>query len=290
MGGSLNKTPFLKQPYPYYYRGRSLLVIFLVLFVMSFGFNYFFKPFDVNLSEHKMPYIGISLMHTLAAALIFLMTSMVFSYFHRKIEQWHISNEITFLLLLFLCIGIGQFLIRDLIYENPNNWSWKYLFEEVRNTFMVGILFVLILVPLNFSRLYYINQKQAGLLSLLREEVESIGPVFIKTNQKSDDFYLNTSDLVFAKSEGNYVEIYMEEQNDIVRNLVRIPLKDLERQLRDDPFIVKTHRSYLVNTRYIEDISGNAQGYKLQLKHCPDPVSVSRNMISSFERHLQGKT
>ncbi len=287
MAGSLKKTPFLKQPYPYYYRGKSLLVIFLLLFIMSFGFNFFFKPFNVNLSEHKMPYFGISLMHTLTAGLIFLLLCAAFSFIHQKTEQWKISNEVIFLLLLFLCIGIGQFLIRDVIYDNPNNWSWKYFFEEVRNTFMVGILFVLILVPLNFSRLYYINQKQAGLLSLLREEFEPIGPVFIQTNQKSDDFYLNTSDLIYAKSEGNYVEIYMEEQSDIVRNLVRIPLKDLERQLRKVPYIVKTHRSFLVNTRYIQNISGNAQGYKLQLKQCPDPVSVSRNMIPSFEQHLQ---
>lgn len=287
MVASLNQTPFLKQPYPYYYRGKSLWVIFIVLFLMSFGFNYFFKPFNVNLSEHKMPYIGISLIHTITAGLVFLLVCFVFLYIQYKIEEWKISNEIIFLLLLFLCIGIGQFLIRDLIYDNPNNWSWKYFIEEVRNTFMVGILFVLILVPLNFSRLYYINQKQAGLLSLLQEEHESIGAVFIKTNQKSDDFYLSTSDLVFAKSEGNYVEIYLEEQSTVVRKLVRIPLKDLERQLQDDPYIVKTHRSFLVNTNYIEEISGNAQGYKLRLKHCPDPVSVSRNMIPSFERHLQ---
>ena len=287
MAGNSKNTSFLKQPYPLYYEGRPFLVITAVLFLMSFGFNYFFKPFNVNLSEHKMPYVMTSLMHSLAAITVLILFFFILHIFSRLKDQWNVRKEICFLALLLLFIGIAQFLIRDIIYNNPHNWSWHYFFEEIRNTFLVGMLFVLILVPLNFSRLYYKNQKQAGALSLWQNEKNPGTPVFIKTSLKSDDFYLDSSELVFAKSEGNYVEVYLTENDQIVSKLKRISLKELERQLKDDPKIVKTHRSFLVNVQFIEEIAGNAQGYKLKLKNWPESISVSRNMISSFESSLR---
>ena len=287
MAGNSKVVSFLKQPYPFYYEGRSFVVIFSILFLMSFGFNYFFKPFNVNLSEHRMPYVMTSLMHTLAAVTVLLLFYFFLHLFPRLKDNWNVKKEIYFLSLLLLFIGIAQFLIRDIIYDNPHNWSWNYFFEEIRNTFLVGMLFVLILVPLNFSRLYYKNQKQAGTLSLWQTEENEKAPVFIKTSLKSDDFYLDSSQLVFAKSEGNYVEVYVTENGKIVSKLKRISLKELERQLRDDPKIVKTHRSFLVNVQFIEEIAGNAQGYKLKLKNWPESISVSRNMISSFENSLR---
>ena len=287
MAGNSKVVSFLKQPYPFYYEGRSFAVIFAILFLMSFGFNYFFKPFNVNLSEHIMPYEMTSLMHSLAAVIVLLFFFFFLYLFPRLKDNWNVRKEIYFLGLLLLFIGIAQFLIRDIIYDNPHNWSWNYFFEEIRNTFLVGMLFVLILVPLNFSRLYYKNQKQAGALSLWQTEEKDSAPVFIKTSLKSDDFYLDSSHLVFAKSEGNYVEVYLTDNGNIVSKLKRISLKELERQLRDDPKIVKTHRSFLVNIQFIEEIAGNAQGYKLKLKNWPDSISVSRNMISSFENSLR---
>ena len=287
MAGNSNSISFLKQPYPFYYEGKSFLVIFTILFLMSFGFNYFFKPFNVNLSEHKMPYVMTSLMHSLAALLVLILFVVVLYIFPRLKDHWNVRKETCYLALLLLFIGIAQFLIRDIIYDNPHNWSWHYFFEEIRNTFLVGMLFVLILVPLNFSRLYYKNQKQAGALSLWQNEKNQSAPIFIKTSLKSDDFYLDSSELVFAKSEGNYVEVYLTENDQIISKLKRISLKELERQLRDDPKIVKTHRSFLVNVQFIEEIAGNAQGYKLKLKNWPESISVSRNMISSFESSLR---
>lgn len=112
------------------------------------------------------------------------------------------------LVILLFIVGIVQFLIRDIIYDNPDNWSWKYFFEEIRNTFLVGSLIAIILISLNFNRLNYWNKKRAYELNLSsiknnnqsdKKDVDDSG-VFIETQVKADDFKLKVDNLLFAKS------------------------------------------------------------------------------------------
>ena len=50
---------FIRQPYPYYFKGKNLWIIAAVIFGMSMGFNYFFEPFVVYRPEHKVSYFCI---------------------------------------------------------------------------------------------------------------------------------------------------------------------------------------------------------------------------------------
>ncbi|MDD4697250.1 MAG: LytTR family DNA-binding domain-containing protein, partial [Fermentimonas sp.] len=85
----------------------------------------------------------------------------------------------------------------------------------------------------------------------------------------------------FAKSEGNYIEFYLRDVN-VDKIVKRLTLKELESALEPFPEIIRTHRSYLVNTNQIKGVEGNAQGYKLKLKSYEGTIPVSRNMIGSF--------
>ena len=118
---------------------------------MTFFFNYAFEPFNVSYTEHKMNYFFISIIHSVTPVFVLLMIYMVRQWLQPE-EKWNIAKEALLVTLFFLCIGVIQFLIRDLIYDNENNWSLQYLFEEIRNTFLVGSLFVVILIPINFNR------------------------------------------------------------------------------------------------------------------------------------------
>ncbi len=284
---SFSARKFLKQPYPFYYEGKTFFIILGILFLMGFGFNYFFRPFNVNFAEHRMSYLAISFIHTLTALVVFFLVFIFFKVFPRMQNNWNVGKEIATLAVFLLFTGIGQFLIRDIIYDNPYNWGVGYLMEEIRNTFMVGILFILILVPANFSRLYYRNIQKAGNLERGRIAVTDSSRIFIKTHLKSDDFHLESREFIFARSEGNYVEICMLNDNSIEKLLKRISIKDLEHQLSALNHIIRTHRSYLVNMNYVSSVSGNAQGYRLQLQNSDEIVTVSRNMIPVFEAHYQ---
>lgn len=275
----------LKQPYPFYFEGRSLWILLLILAVMGIVFQYFFKPFDVYLPEHRMSFFAITVVHTANALLIILAGALILKLLPGVTAFWNVGKEIVFLTALVLAIGVGQFLIRDLIYDNPNNWSLGYLLEEVRNSFLVGILFISILLPINFNRLIYQNQKKAAALSQDRKPKNIAGPIDIKTQVKQDDFNLIPSDLIYARAEGNYVTLCLDGESG-EKLIKRISLTELENQLKAYPFIVRTHRSYLVNLHYIRAISGNAQGYVLNMQNTEERIAVSRKMIPVFERKL----
>lgn len=259
------------------------------LFLLAFGFNYFFRPFDVYEPEHKMDYFWISLIHSLTPVVIYIL----FLPFLRKPDmdnRWNVGKEILLIAIFLFLIGIAQFLIRDIIYENPNNWSWRYFIEEIKNTFLAGVLLISILISINFNRLNSQNIKKAARFHFEKDQLPSkitTHSISIKTQVKSDDFELDPANLLFAKSDGNYTELHIQNGEAIEKYLKRISIKDLESQLASILTIIRTHRSYLVNLGFLEKVTGNAQGYRLHLKNTDNLVPVSRNMINQFEKHTR---
>ena len=282
-----NLHAFLKNPYPLYYNGKALWVISGLLFIMSLFFTYFFEPFDVYTPEHRMNFFWISFIHALLPALLLLLVSL-FVFAPEAEEKWTIGKEIRFVFLFILLVGFAQFLIRDIIYDNPNNWSFRYLYEEIRNTILVGGLFVLILVPLNFNRLNAKNSKKASVLNASHDLLKPLenSEILIKTNLKNENLQFDVNSLLFVRADGNYVELFLTGDK-IKKVLKRITIKELEVVLKPYSHIIKTHRSYLVNIRHIKNVTGNAQGYKLKLNNFDDTVPVSRNMIASFNARIK---
>ncbi len=275
-----NKTlHFLSEQYPYLYEGKSLSVIISLLFFMTLFFGYLFEPFEVYTPEHKMDYFFICFIHALTPCVLLILGSF-FRISPIIKEKWTIKKEVLFIVFLLASVGLVQFLIRDILYNNPNNWSWHYFFEEVRNAFLVGSLFIFILVPLNFNRLNKRNRENAQTINSLNTNTSN--STAIEINNIHIDFDLQN--MLFAKAAGNYVELYFKNGS---KTLKRTTIKNLASILVEESFIIKTHRSYLVNIHYIDTVSGNAQGYKLRLKHYADKIPVSRNMISVFNAKMQ---
>lgn len=279
---------YLNQLYPYYYRNRkNLFIILLVFSFLSFFFSYLFQPFEVNISEHKINSNWILLIHA------FIPLPIVFIYFwfvNKSVKEetsWTIGKEVFHLSVALLLIGISGFLIRDIIYTNPNNWSFKYFFEEIRNTFLVGTLLFAIILPLNLQRLLKKYQGSATRLNLKKSDsTNNSDIILISSFINSESFNLKINSFLFAKIDGNYAEIYTKSENNFDRKLIRLSLKELEEQLKEFSFIFKTHRSYLVNTKQITSVNGNAQGYKLQLDNYPSQIPVSRSRIKEFNSLL----
>lgn len=276
--------------YPYYYFGKDLVKVTSLVFIIAFLFNYLFEPFHVNYSEHRMNYLWISLIHAFVPILVLALFPAIGSTFEQLTRKWSIKKEIIFILLFFLITGVIQFLIRDLIYDNPNNWSNQYLIEEVRNFFLIGILIVLIVVPWNYNRLNLRNQKKA---SILQKELEQLrnpkkqkATVDISTQLKSDDFKLNLDNFLYAKADGNYTEVYSMEGEIPSRFIKRMTLSSLEKQLVQTPHIFRSHRSYLVNLKKVDTVKGNAQGYLISLIDSTEDIPVARNQLGIFDRKM----
>lgn len=277
------------QPYPFFYRGKTIFWFAFAVLVMSFLFNYLFEPFNVFRPEHRMSFWLICLLQSLNAALWVVVTLLLAARFVKD-QKWTVIKEGLLLAGMLLLVGIGQFLIRDMIYDNPYNWTFTYLLEEVGNTFLVGMLFLIIFIPLNHQRLLNMNIDSAGSLTL--KPVGQDAPTGLKetvqvaTGQKSDDFVLDPRNLIFAKAEKNYTSICLLEKEKSGVALKRIAMGSLEEQLAEFPFIMRVHRSFLVNVHFVTSIRGNAQGLLLGLKCTDEKVPVARSMIADFQSNI----
>jgi DNA-binding LytR/AlgR family response regulator len=91
------------------------------------------------------------------------------------------------------------------------------------------------------------------------------------------------NDLRFVEAMQNYVVLHFVKEQQPQQEIVRITLARTAELLSDTAF-VRCHRSYLVNSRAIEQVSGNAQGLKLSMKSLPDAeVPVSRTYIDALK-------
>ncbi|WP_420573512.1 LytR/AlgR family response regulator transcription factor [Kordia sp.] len=277
---------YLKEPYPYIYGNRKqLLSILAVISVLSFIFSYAFEPFEINALEHKMSYFWIVLLHATLPIPIALLYFTLLNLFVKDDSRWTLGKEVFHLSLLLILIGIGSFLIRDIIYDKPDNWSLRYLYEEVRNSFFVGILLLAIVLPLNLQRLIQKHSKSLEKLKLQTPSKNNDSHI-IKVASGNEMYQFDVQKFLFAKVESNYTEIYIHEDSQVKKALFRITLKELETQLKDFSNIYKTHRSYLVNLNKITACTGNAQGYQLSLKDYKKTVPVSRSKLKAFNEYF----
>ncbi|PIY12354.1 MAG: LytTR family transcriptional regulator [Flavobacteriaceae bacterium CG_4_10_14_3_um_filter_33_47] len=283
----MNIETYIKQPYPFYYEElKKVLFILCCLALVSFLFTYLFEPFIVNVSEHKINSLWIVILHSVIPIPI----AFVYVYFLKKsvkkIENWTLGKEFLHLAIILFLIGLASFLIRDFIYTNPDNWSFRYLWEEIRNTFLVGSLLLIIILPLNLERLIYKQSTVLKKIPIKQQNLKEVNTIAqIQTPIIEEKFELDIQTFLFAKVDGNYLEIFYNTSNGFEKHLKRLTLKEFDDQLSSFPFIFKVHRSYIVNLKAITSISGNAQGYVLNLKdYAQGTIPVSRSKIQDFNR------
>jgi DNA-binding LytR/AlgR family response regulator len=82
-------------------------------------------------------------------------------------------------------------------------------------------------------------------------------------------------DLLFIEADDNYCTVHWRTPAGIRNKLLRLNLKRIETQIAK-PFIVRCHRSYLVNSHAISNILGNTNGFKLKISNSDFIIPVSR--------------
>lgn len=282
-----------KMDYPLRYQSKNLAKIAFIQFLLIFVTLYFFRPFTVNVSEQKMNYLTICCLHALLPAFIVYLYINTLTRFRKKhpINDWTLKKEFFHTAIVFLIIGLSGFLLRSVIYTNPDNISWRYLWEEIRNAYLAGIVFCFYLI---FSKFYFsptIDESPnyhplAVSLEPVKQDLAAPS-IFIKAHVRIDDFYFKADDLLFAKADGNYVMIYILEDGFLKSELKRISLKQLEIQLVAYPYLLRCHRAYLLNVKRVVKLSGNSQGYLISFDRTEDKVPVSRAYLNVFDQVYQ---
>ena len=86
------------------------------------------------------------------------------------------------------------------------------------------------------------------------------------------------NNLIYITSQGNYASFFLKKENsyDLKEEILRVTLSKIESNLKNYSSIIRCHKSYIINTSYIDDITGNARGYLLKSKFLSFEIPVSR--------------
>ena len=286
------------KPHPFIFNTSSVLAPSIITFlIISLLAPLQFQELDLQ------PRLIIAFIVSLLIALIILLTIKIL----KKIasaeiieNKWTVGKEFLLIfsvvIIIILVLSVSIFSIRD----NYNS-ILPLVFKTALITIGISIFPIIISILFEQYRHQKLQLKKADSLtqSLQNENSKLISTslsksntqkkLLIKSENDSIELQIHPSDLIYLKSDGNYVEVFFLDSGSIQKKLIRNRLKTIQTQLPNEIFI-RCHNSFIVNGNYIVKIEGNARNLELQLKNCEKKIPVSRTKsktISTFIGQLQ---
>ena len=174
-------------------------------------------------------------------------------------KKWYVKNEI-FVKLLYFLIGSTIIYFYHFLFVKTFQTPWTSFPVFILN---YTLPFFLMFLPL---MVFYRNMKG----EFYNEAEEK---VILKGTNKSEKYNLKREDILFVRSENNYVFVYYSDDEIIKKIMLRNTLSKIHNQAQ---FLIKTHRSYLVNPGKIISLKGNSQNAYLQLSSFDEKIPVSK--------------
>ena len=261
----------LKSPYPNTESiGEDLRGQLLAALVVA-SILYVFKPF--GMSYYKGSALLISLLFGLVSfsvgLLIILLEHLVYKEPYNR-PNYTLGKWIGEVTLLIIGIAIGNFLFSCFALDSAFS-VYSFLFMLFA-TALIGMFPITLFGFRNQIKLERQNALEAKTLE--------------KSITISEELLVNEKVILAVESMQNYIHIYQLESGELNKVTERLTLKAALDKFQSYG-LVKCHRSYLVNTTYVREVSGNAQGLRLSLANadCPQ-IPVSRTYISRIKELL----
>lgn len=279
---------WLEESYFFVEKTSTKLIIGFTVGFFTFIYTYFFTPFDTGKIKDNLLQISIesTILIVLVILIHFFFASKLFpNYFNKK--SWTVGKHIFILIIITLTCGSVIWIYTKFIVSN-NLITYNYR-DVIINSLKISLIPITLQLLLNsrmqkFKKAYYelkIDQqnkeeikKKLQTSKINQKEKKSIK---IYSYNKKDFVEIKIDKLVYITSEANYASFFIE-QNKILKELIlRKPLIQIEKELSDYGNIIRCHKSYIINSEYIDDYRGNAHGYYLKMKFFDiEEIPVSR--------------
>lgn len=279
----MNVINYLNQPFP---KAESKWKIIISISVFVPLFLIIFQPFGINLfqSDFKLLILsGYGLVTFCSLFIDLIILENIFSKFFDE-RNWKIWKEFLWLLWVIFTIGLGNAFYTSLAFEFFN-LSFSFIIRFQLVTFMVAIIptTILILTKQKYLLKKHINSAD-DLNKNIQEKNEDIQSNIVRffADNEKDSIEFNITNFFFIESSGNYIELFIIDEGNIIRTTFRSTLKRALGFFKDSPEIIQCHRAFIVNTSKIIKASGNSQGLRLSLENCNIEVPVSRGFVNSI--------
>lgn len=274
---------FLNKQYPFNddLRHNAKIILFLSLGVLAFLL--LFQPIEISsFSKKEIFYLVTGLAVSTFLILSFnliVLPSLFPKIFNNKV--WNIKREIIWNIWILLAISSSDFLFYSKLFGVID-----INFSDIVKIILLGFLPVAVLIIINQERLLRSHLKSAQQLNkkLIESKQQKEKLIHFESDYKKDNLIIKSDSLILIKSADNYIEVYYEWEGIVKKQMIRSSLTKAEGTIQDFDFIIKCHRTFIVNINHIKEIQGNPQGYKLYFKNLDFPALVSQKYIKDFNK------
>lgn len=298
----------LARPYPPFSASWRGAAICLVAGLSVFAILFLLKPFGMTRFTAPTQLLHSGLYAAATTLISLLLTVAVPAAWPRLFaeERWTVGREIASFTIVVIVIAVANMLINNQLANGRFNGA--ELLRFLRITLSVGILPIILAILFKHETLY---KKYRGAAELFNRQLhqQPVGPhpppavtavqqkagnlsITLTGDNQKEQLQLPLNSLLLISAADNYVNILHTSNGGLETVLFRGALKKMETMLLPYPQFFRCHRSYLVNLDHVRQITGNAQGYKLEVTGLQQPVPVGRNYNDAIKtklNHLHGQ-
>lgn len=261
--------------YPISHSTKEILGSSLFIAITGYLFLVIFQPFGAYTYQHRYKYLLL----VPYALIAFVTYSVVTIWLKKHYTKWSLYNEASKIFYILVICSVLNY-IYNIYFINLVPFSITHLLSMFFYTFSIAVPVSMIYV---LGRYIYLSNFQ--LVSKEPTIAPSLGKKFsIQPDAGAGAIKFDEDSFLYAESDGNYSTIYYLNKGNTQKQLLRLSLKNLEKQLESSN-IFRCHRSYIINMSKVTKMKGNAQGYKLCLEKTDVIIPVSRTYIAALKQY-----
>ena len=269
-----------KQPYGENVSIRSKIISILIFGLFIFLFLYLFKPFGMSQLK-PLNQLTVSMGFGLITSFVLV----VFKFLFEPIivnSRWTLGKNILWDCLIASSIGAANYFYICVIFKL--DFIPKYLLYSIWTAILVGSIPVTLSYFVAYNRRYKSALKEAAVPA---EKILWENEVSIKAGNPKNDLKINPKNIIYLCSNDNYVTIVTIKGDSQNKTTIRGTLKAVESELKKNSMFFRCHKCYIVNTIYVDRVTGNTQNMKIKMKPSGFEIPVSRTKVSLVSKKLK---
>jgi hypothetical protein len=261
---------------------RNKLGSILIFGLFIFLFLFFFKPFGLSQIEplkQLMVTFGFGIVTTFVLIIFKFLLDPLVSH-----ARSTLGKSIVWDLIIATSIGIANYFYLSVVFDMV--FSFKYLVFSIWTAILVGSIPVTINYIISFNRRYKTALEEAAIVP---KGVLWENDVIIRAGNPRNEFRCNLSNVVYLCSNDNYVTIVTIKEEALAKTHLRGTLKAAEEELKRDSRFFRCHKCYVVNSEYVDHLTGNVQNMKIRLTQTGIEIPVSRSRSAQAVKKFRAR-
>ena len=275
---------FSKSISKYMVEKRNLVKMVVLTALFSLFFINVFQPYNsrdwVSDMSDTRYFLLSSLLVLIGMCVVAVSRMLLYRYCKHLGRPVSLGVYLLWIAVELVCVSFA-FVVLEKVGFGDARPFWSLLKVSLGNTALI------ILLPYSVLWLYFSWEDKDRRLRKIEEYRRQKGAAEEYTDMVSffdtkgePKLSVKASDIVYIKSADNYLTIFYNDHGKVGLTMVRSTFKSVEADLKAKG-IVRCHRSYMVNRRFIKIFERGKDGFVVRLD-TPDPLSlpVSRNYVT----------